>query len=107
MAIELAEKRKKRFADFAVEPAPLDGEKAKIDDILNQEIEIVGYRIGATKYSKNKSGQYLTLQVVQATGEVCIVFTGSDVLINQIVKYADQIPFFTVIKKINRYYTLS
>lgn len=31
MTISLAEKRKKRFADFATEPPPLEGEKVKLD----------------------------------------------------------------------------
>jgi hypothetical protein len=57
MPLELAEKRKKRFSDFAEEPAPLDGDKMKIDQILNQEVEIIGARIGSTRYSKNKTGK--------------------------------------------------
>lgn len=63
----------KQFADFADERKHLEGDKARIDDILNKEI----------------------------------IFTGSDVLIEQLEKYRHEIPFKTVIKKINRYYTLS
>ncbi|MBW2342493.1 MAG: hypothetical protein JRF53_00510 [Deltaproteobacteria bacterium] len=106
MTIELAEKRKKRFSDFATEPPVLDGDKVKLDTILNQEIEIVGYRIGDSNYSKNKSGKYLTLQI-KIEHEVKIVFTGSDVLIKQIEKYGNEIPFSATIKKINRYYIFS
>jgi len=106
MTIALAEKRKKRFSDFATEPTVLDGDKIKLDSILNQEIEIVGYRIGDSNYSKNKSGKYLTLQI-KIEQEVKILFTGSDVLIKQIEKYVNEIPFLATIKKINRYYTLS
>ena len=106
MTIALAEKRKKCFSDFVAEPAVLDGDKIKLDSILNQEVEIVGYRIGDTRYSKNKSGKYLTLQI-KIGSEVNIVFTGSDVLIKQIEKYKDEIPFYTTIKKINRYYALT
>lgn len=101
----LADRRKRRFADFSEEPVPLDGDKIKIDDILNKEIEIVGFRIGRTKYSKNQSGKYVTLQV-RLDGQTYVVFTGSDIVIAQIEKYAEQIPYFTTIKKINRYYTL-
>jgi len=36
-----------------------------------------------------------------------VLFTGSDVLIEQMEKYGDQIPFAATIKKIDRYYTLS
>ena len=106
MTVELAEKRKKRFSDFATEPPALDGDKVKLDAILNREIEILGYRIGDSNYSKNKSGKYLTLQI-RIDREVKIVFTGSDVLIKQVEKYGNEIPFSATIKKINRYYTLS
>jgi hypothetical protein len=103
---QLAERRKRRFADFSEEPVPLDGDKIKIDDILNREIEIIGFRIGRTKYSKNQSGKYVTLQI-KLDGKIYVVFTGSDIVISQIEKYAEQIPFLSTIKKINRYYTLS
>jgi len=106
MTIALAEKRKKRFTDFATETPPLDGDKIKLDTILNQEIEIVGCRFGATRHSKNKSGRYLTIQF-KMDGEKRIVFTGSDVLISQMEKYKEEIPFFAKIIKINRYYTLA
>jgi len=106
MTVELAEKRKKRFSDFATEPPVLDGDKVRLDTILNREIEIVGYRVGDSSYSKNKSGKYLTLQI-NIENKVKIVFTGSDVLIKQVEKYADEIPFSATIKKINRYYTFS
>jgi len=102
----LADKRKIRFADFAEEQAPLEGEKMKVDDILNQEVELVAYRIGRTKYSKNQSGKYITLQI-RLDGSLYVVFTGSDVLINQVEKYAKHIPFLVIIKKINRYYTFT
>jgi len=52
----------KKFADFAEEKV-LDGDKIKIDDILNKEIEVIGYSIKNSKYSKNKNGDYLTLQI--------------------------------------------
>jgi len=106
MPVELAEKRKKRFSDFAEEPAPLDGEKMKIDSILNQEVEIIGVRIGSTRYSKNKTGKYLTLQFRMGDTRH-VVFTGSDVLIGQIEKYQAEIPFMATIIKINRYYTMT
>ncbi len=106
MTISLAEKRKKRFADFATEPPPLEGEKVKLDGILNQEIEIIGCRFGKTRHSKNKSGRYLTLQF-KLNDRKHIIFTGSDVLIGQVEKYESEIPFLATIVKINRYYTLT
>lgn len=40
-------------------------------------------------------------------GDRRVLFTGSDVLIEQVETYGDQIPFAATIKKIDRYYTLS
>lgn len=96
----------KKFADFAQEEMPLDGDKAKIDAILNEEIAVLAYRIRRSRYSKNSTGEYLTVQFELAKGRY-VCFTGSDVLIEQFRKYGDQIPFQTVIRKINRYYTLT
>ncbi len=105
-AIKLHSKQIKRFADFADEKESLDGIKTRIDDVLNTEIEIIGYRVSASKYPKNSSGKYLTIQFVQ-NGARHIVFTGSDVLISQMEKYAAEIPFYAMIKKVDRYYTLA
>ena len=96
----------KRFSDFAQEESPLEGEKARIDTILNEEIAIKAFSVKSSKYSKNNSGKYLTIQF-EIKNEIKIVFTGSDVLINQMEKYKEHIPFLATIKKINRYYTLT
>ena len=85
----------------------MDGDKIQIDRILNKEIEVIGYKIRPSKFSKNKSGQCLTLQINSLDGDKRILFTGSDVLIKQIEQYGDQIPFFATIKKVDKYYTLS
>ena len=97
----------KRFSDFAHEDIFLEGDKARIDDILNQEIQIIGYRIKKSKFSKNASGKYLAIQFEQNGSGMKVCFTGSDVLIDQMEKYKEQVPFLTTIKKINRYYTFS
>jgi len=95
----------KRFSDFADDKV-LDGDKVKIDDILNKEIKIIGHSIKNSKYSKNKNGDYLTLQI-EMENEKYIIFTGSDVLIDQLKKYNSEIPFLATIRKINRYYSLT
>jgi len=52
-----------RFSDFAEEHGPLEGDKARLDAILNHEVLITGYRVQASKYGgKNKSGKCLTVQ---------------------------------------------
>lgn len=105
--VDIESRKPKRFSDFAEEPDILDGDKMPIERILNKEIRIIGYRIRPSKYSKNQSGQCLTLQFTGDDNERHVVFTGSDVLIEQLRKYGDQIPFLATIKKVDRYYTLS
>lgn len=96
----------KRFAEFAQERIPLDGDKVKIETILNREILITGCSIKRSKYDKNSSGKFLTLQF-ELEGKKQVFFTGSDVLIEQLEKYGEQVPFLATIKKIDRFFTLS
>jgi hypothetical protein len=93
----------KRFSDFAKEEAPLDGEKAKIEGVLNKELLVIGFKIRNSKYNTQKC---LTLQY-ELNSKKYILFTGSSVLIEQIEKYQKEIPFLTVIKKIDKFYTFS
>jgi hypothetical protein len=95
----------RRFSDFADEDV-LDGDKIKIADVLNNEITVVNYAIRDSRYSKNKSGKYLILQIEQES-ERHVIFTGSDVLIEQIEKYGNKIPFKATIRKVKRYYTFT
>lgn len=98
---------KKRFSDFAEEEGPLDGKKADLDSVLNQEILLLNYRIQDSKfYKRNGSGKCLTIQFETDNGPR-VFFTGSEVLKNQIEKYGQELPFWATIKKIDRYYTLS
>jgi len=105
----------KRYSDFATKPIGLDGSKLKIEEILNLEIVVTGYRILTSKYpDKNKSGLTLQLQFKIFKSDtdldkipVNILFTGSDVLIDQIKSSSDSMPFLTKIVKINRYLSCS
>ena len=83
-----------KFSDFNVSvDLPMSGEKIKISKILNRKIIVNDYRLNDSKYSKNKSGQCLTLQIV-FEGVKRVVFTGSDVLIRQITQVnRDCLPF--------------
>jgi len=95
----------KKFSDISKENI-LDGDKIRLDDILNEEILIIGFRIKDSRYSKNSNGKYLTLQI-EYKDKKNVVFTGSDVLIDQLEKYGNEIPFLATIRKINRYYSLT
>lgn len=92
-----------RFGDFAEEEV-FDGEKLRLDEILNKEILVTGFRI---KESHQKKGtQYLTIHL-EINGVQHITFTGSVVLMDQLKKYESHLPFLAIIKKINRHYTFS
>lgn len=94
------------FSDFAADVVPLDGDKIRLDDILNNKITVLGYSIKKSKFNKNNSGLFLTMQF-EHNEKKFICFSGSDVLISQFQKYGDMVPFVATIKKIDRYYTLS
>jgi len=91
-----------KFSDFSDEKI-FDGDKIKINDIINNEIIIIEYKIGSSKY---KDKDYLTLQI-KYNDEKFVIFTGSNVLIDQIKKYENKIPFITTIRKINKYYSFT
>lgn len=92
-----------KFSDFSEEDVGLEGDKKKIEEILNKEILIIGYKIGRSKY---RDKDYLTLQFENG-GDKYVVFTGSEVVTKQAQKYEDKMPFRTTIKKVNNYYTMS
>lgn len=93
----------RKFSDFAEAPRVLDGEKIKIEDVLNREVTVVGFRVAK---GKHKTARCLTLQV-EVNGEHRVVFTGSEVLISQMEKYGGECPFVSIIRKVDRFYTLS
>jgi hypothetical protein len=95
----------KKFGDFAQEKI-LDGEKLRIEDVLNEEVEMLNFSVKTSKYPKNSSGKYLTLQIRREKRKY-VIFTGSDVLIEQLEKYGSELPFLATIRKINRYYSLT
>lgn len=97
-----------RFSDFAAaDEKPLDGEKERIDNILNKEIVISAARITSSKF-KDHGGKCATVQFYEESdGRRRIFFTGSGVIISLLEKYADRIPFLTTVRKIDKYYTLS
>jgi len=93
-----------RFSDFSNEGGPLCGKKVKIESVLDKEICILNYKIKQSNFSKNKSGMYAIIQFTIEDSERMVLNTGSDILIELIEKYKEQIPFLTTIKEIDRYY---
>ncbi len=77
-----------------------EGDKIKIDRILNKQITVEAYKIEVSKYDKG-TGKCLYIQVL-VDGSKRVLFTGSANLmdmINQVPK--DKFPFKTTIIKEN------
>ncbi len=94
-----------RFSDFAdpEDCGKLGGEKKKLDDILNIEILLKKYRIAKSHHNQ---GDYITLQF-ELSGSLYVAFTGSQVIIDQVKKYSEKLPFFTKVIKVGKSYSLS
>lgn len=96
------------FADTSVSPI-MDGKKITLDDILDKEIVVLRYRIKKTKFSEAKNPDCLTVQFTYPENEDAhfVFFTGSSVLMQQLEKYKEKLPFAATIKKIGKYFTFS
>jgi hypothetical protein len=82
---------------------PLEGKKIYIRNILDKEIIITNFRVSK---SKKNDGQCLCIQLVLGD-EICVIFTGSSVLISQLERVKDKLPIRTSIKKIDKFFTLT
>jgi hypothetical protein len=92
------------FSDFAENHNALAGKKMRMEEILNKQIIILGYKIIASK--KNEGEKCLHLQF-NNNGEIRTLFTGSAVLLDQCEKYSEKLPFRAEIKKIDKYFTFA
>jgi hypothetical protein len=92
-----------RFSDFNTHPAALEGEKISITQIVGREILITAYRVLEGKFQTEKC---LMLQL-ELDGVQYVAFSGSRILRDQLVEYEARLPFFSTIKKINRFMTLT
>lgn len=99
-----------RIADFAKNRTILEGKKVHIDDILNIELVFTGWKISNSHFKdKNaKNQKCLTLQF-DKDGNKCIIFTSSNVLMQQLNDFVQANPnatdFRARIKHIdNRFY---
>lgn len=89
-----------KFSEFATEKGKLDGEKVKLKDIFGKEILVTGHSVHKSKF---KDETYLTLQF-KLDEKVCVLFTGSGVLTDQVERYVDQIPFLATIRDFGNIY---
>ena len=97
----------KHFSEFAKEDLPFESEKVRVDSLLNKEIIIVKYKVRSSKY-KDKCRNCATVQFKESEEDSNkVFFTGSEVLIDMLEKYKEELPFIATIRKIDRYYTFS
>lgn len=78
--------------------------KYKTSNILNKEVTVLRFRVGDSK--KREGTKYITIQV-EVDGKHRVVFTGSEVLYNQLIKYQEHLPFIAIIRKINDFYSFT
>lgn len=92
----------KDFKDLGVKPAQqiMQGEKIKIDRVLNKEIIVHYYEIKPSKFDRG-NGKCLYIQI-EIDSVKRVLFTGSGVLMETIEKIPkDAFPFKTTIIKDN------
>lgn len=95
-----------KFSDFAKGEGPLVGKKVSLEQSTDRELLFTRITIRDSKFARTNSKECLTVQFMEG-GEFFVIFTGSTVLLDQFKKYADKLPFRGVLKKIDKYFTLS
>jgi hypothetical protein len=96
----------KKLSEFSDDQLALEGIKARIEDTEGKEIELLKCRFSASRF-QGRCPEYVTLQFrLKGEDQLRVIFTGSIVIIDQLRKYIDQLPFTCMIVKINRYYAL-
>lgn len=94
------------FSEFGIKPKQqtFEGEKIKIERILNKLIIVDGFKIDESKFKDKGTGKLLTLQIIVDNSKR-VLFTGSANLMEMISEVPkDKFPFqATIIKENERY----
>lgn len=94
----------RKFSDFGINTGLFSGEKIKVEDVLNLELEVHKFQIKDSKHPKPGFEKCLHLQV-KVNGKDRVLFTSSTVLISQINQVpADGFPFQARIVKNGKSY---
>jgi hypothetical protein len=105
-----------KFEDVAENKA-LDGDKVRIDDVLNSEIIVTGFHVSSSKY-QNKGCSFCTkIQFYFANDEKQekkVFFSGSSVIKDQAEEMEKKLQekgmeyiFKTTVKKVGNYYSFT
>lgn len=88
-----------KFSDFNIGSSVLMGDKIKIEDVINLDLEVHTFKIVPSKHSKPGYEKCLHLQI-KLNEKDYVLFTSSNVLIDQINKVPDDgFPFRAKIVK--------
>lgn len=91
-----------QFKDFGIKPQSkaFEGDKIKIDRVLNKNISVHDFKIEQSKFEKG-TGKCLFMQI-EVDGQKRVLFTGSASLMDMIQQVdKSQFPFETTIIKEN------
>src|SRR5690554_938963 len=92
------------FSDFQIKTGILLGDKKKLEEVINLEIEVHDFKIVDSKHPKPGFEKCLHLQI-KLSDKDYVLFTSSSVLIQQISKVPDNgMPFKTKIVKSGKSY---
>ncbi len=94
----------KKFSDLGikVESDNFDGNKISVDNLLNRNITVLGYRIDQSKYPKPGADKCLCIHI-EVSGTRHVVFTGSRILRETLLMVSESdFPFTAKIVKENR-----
>ena len=87
------------FSDFKIDTNILMGDKIKMEDILNVNIEVHAFKIVPSKHPKEGVEKCLHIQI-KSNEKDSVLFTSSNVLIDQIGKVPkDGFPFSAKVLK--------
>ena len=95
----------------------LDGDKVRIDDILNKPIVVTGFQVSTSKYRDRGSGVCVKVQFYEMEDKTQVrkvFFSGSSVLKDELEEAKQTLDskdlptmFKTTVKKVGNYYSLS
>jgi len=91
-----------KFSDINKGCLIMAGEKIKIGEVLDRDIQVISYKVSKSKYKKDEP--LLTLNII-IEGTPRIIFTGSKILRQQCEEYDNHMPFETKIRNFNKCYT--
>ena len=100
---KLNEEKIPDYEDFAEPMLEFEGDRLKLEEILDIGIIFLDFRIRKSRYF---DGQYGVVQVQSGDAKGWFT-TASQVVMDQLTQYKDKLPFRARITRKGRYYTLA